>query len=99
MARYTDPVCRLCRAEGIKLFLKGDRCFTPKCAIVRRAYRPGQHGQARQKLSEYAIRLREKQKVRRVSGVPATQVREPHAPGPHKTTAGTSLRSVADMPL
>jgi small subunit ribosomal protein S4 len=75
VARYTDPVCRLCRAEGIKLFLKGDRCNSAKCAIVRRSYRPGMHGQARQKLSEYAIRLREKQKVRRVYGVLEKQFR------------------------
>lgn len=75
MARYTDPVCRLCRAEGIKLFLKGERCNTPKCAISRRGYRPGQHGQARIKPSEYAIRLREKQKVRRVYGVLEKQFR------------------------
>jgi small subunit ribosomal protein S4 len=79
MARYTDPVCRLCRAEGIKLFLKGDRCNSAKCAIVRRAYRPGQHGQARQKLSEYAIRLREKQKVRRVYGILEKQFRRYYA--------------------
>lgn len=76
MARYTDPVCRLCRAEGIKLFLKGDRCNSAKCAITRRSYRPGMHGQARQKLSEYAIRLREKQKVRRVYGVLEKQFRK-----------------------
>lgn len=75
MARYTDPVCRLCRAEGIKLFLKGDRCNSNKCAIVRRAYRPGQHGQARVKMSEYGLRLREKQKVRRVYGVSEKQFR------------------------
>ena len=75
MARYTDPVCRLCRAEGVKLFLKGDRCNSAKCAITRRSYRPGQHGQARQKLSEYAIRLREKQKCRRVYGVLEKQFR------------------------
>ena len=75
MARYTEPVCRLCRAEGVKLFLKGDRCNSAKCAITRRSYRPGMHGQARQKLSEYALRLREKQKVRRVYGVLEKQFR------------------------
>lgn len=75
MARYTDSVCRLCRAEGTKLFLKGERCNTGKCAIVRRSYRPGQHGQARQKLSEYGLRLREKQKLRRIYGVIETQFR------------------------
>ncbi len=69
MARYTGPVCKMCRREGMKLFLKGERCFTEKCSQTRRPYPPGQHGQARIKLSEYAIRLREKQKVRRIYGV------------------------------
>lgn len=69
MARYTGPVCRLCRREGIKLYLKGDRCYTDKCAIDRRAYAPGQHGQSRKKVSEYGIQLREKQKARRIYGV------------------------------
>jgi small subunit ribosomal protein S4 len=69
MARYIGPVCRLCRREGMKLFLKGERCYTEKCAYTRRPYPPGQHGQGRIKLSEYAVRLREKQKVRRVYGV------------------------------
>lgn len=64
MARYTGPVCRLCRNEAQKLFLKGDRCATNKCAVARRPYGPGQHGQTRKKPSEYAIHLREKQKVR-----------------------------------
>jgi small subunit ribosomal protein S4 len=69
MARYTGPVCKLCRREGMKLFLKGERCYGEKCSYTRRPYPPGQHGQARVKLSEYAIRLREKQKVRRIYGV------------------------------
>ena len=69
MARYTAAVCRLCRREGQKLFLKGDRCYTGKCALDRRTYAPGQHGQARKKMSEYALQLREKQKVRRYYGV------------------------------
>jgi small subunit ribosomal protein S4 len=72
MARYTGPVCRLCRREGQKLFLKGTKCFTDKCPIERRAYAPGQHGQAtarRRKASEYAHQLREKQKVKRIYGV------------------------------
>ncbi|MDQ7094132.1 30S ribosomal protein S4 [Desulfosporosinus sp. PR] len=70
MARYTGPVCRLCRREGIKLFLKGERCYTGKCAIDRRAYAPGQHGQARaKKPTEYGLQLREKQKARRLYGV------------------------------
>ncbi len=69
MARYTGSVCRLCRREGLKLYLKGERCYSSKCAIDRRAYAPGAHGQSRKKPSEYSIRLREKQKLRRVYGV------------------------------
>ncbi|HIF62727.1 MAG TPA: 30S ribosomal protein S4 [Deltaproteobacteria bacterium] len=70
MARYTDPVCRLCRREGTKLFLKGERCFTDKCAIERRNYAPGQHGQGRRrKISEYAVQLREKQRLKRMYGL------------------------------
>lgn len=69
MARYTGPVCRLCRREGLKLFLKGDRCYTDKCAIGRRNYAPGQHGQNSKKLSNYGTQLREKQKVRKYYGV------------------------------
>jgi len=69
LARYTDSVCKLCRNEGLKLFLKGSRCYTTKCAIERRRYPTGQHGQERKKQSEYAIQLREKQKVRRFYGV------------------------------
>ena len=75
MARYIGPVCKLCRREGMKLYLKGDRCYSEKCAFTRRPYPPGQHGQGRIKLSEYAIRLREKQKVRRVYGVLEKQFR------------------------
>lgn len=69
MAKYNDAKCRICRREGSKLFLKGDRCYTDKCAHDRRPYAPGQHGRARKKLSEYALMLREKQKVRRTYGV------------------------------
>ncbi|MEG0229067.1 MAG: 30S ribosomal protein S4 [Oscillospiraceae bacterium] len=69
MARYTGPACKLCRREGQKLFLKGERCYTGKCALERRAYAPGQHGQSRKKASEYAIQLRAKQKTRRYYGV------------------------------
>ncbi len=69
MAKYTDSVCKLCRNEGVKLFLKGSRCYTTKCAIERRRYGPGQHGQDRKKQSEFALQLREKQKVRRFYGV------------------------------
>lgn len=69
MARYTEPVCKLCRREGQKLFLKGERCHTDKCAITRRAYAPGQHGQGRKKTSEYGMQLRAKQMTRRFYGV------------------------------
>lgn len=69
MARYTGPVCRLCRREGEKLYLKGDRCLTEKCAVGRRSYAPGQHGQDKKKVSEYGVQLREKQKLRRIYGV------------------------------
>jgi len=75
MARYTDAKCRLCRREGTKLYLKGDRCYTDKCAIARRAYAPGQHGQSRKKVSGYGIQLREKQKVRRIYGILEKQFR------------------------
>jgi small subunit ribosomal protein S4 len=75
LARYTDSVCRLCRREGIKLFLKGSRCETAKCAIEKRAYPPGQHGQGRKKFSEYGTQLREKQKVKRIYGVLEKQFR------------------------
>jgi len=69
LARYRGSVCRLCRREGIKLYLKGSRCETEKCAIEKRAYPPGQHGQGRSKFSEYGVQLREKQKVKRIYGV------------------------------
>lgn len=75
MARYTGPSCRLCRRENIELFLKGERCYTDKCAIKRRNYPPGQHGQGRPKVSNYGIQLREKQKVRRIYGVLEKQFR------------------------
>jgi len=72
--RYTGPVCRLCRREGLKLFLKGDRCYTDQCAIVKRNYAPGQHGQSRKKVTEYGMQLREKQKVRRFYGISESQM-------------------------
>lgn len=75
MAKYTEAKCRMCRREGTKLFLKGDRCFTDKCAYDRRPYAPGQHGRARKKVSDYAVQLREKQKVRRVYGILEKQFR------------------------
>ena len=79
MARYKDSVCRLCRRENLKLFLKGERCYTDKCAIERRNYPPGQHGQARKKFSEYSIQLREKQKVKRMYGLLENQFRRTFA--------------------
>ncbi len=76
MGRYIGPVCRLCRREGVKLYLKGERCYSPKCAMERRPYPPGQHGQRRaRRPSDYAVRLREKQKLRRIYGVSETQFR------------------------
>ena len=79
MARYTESVCRLCRRENLKLFLKGERCYTDKCAIERRNYPPGQHGQKRPKFSEYSIQLREKQKVKRMYGLLENQFRRTFA--------------------
>lgn len=75
MARYTGAVCRLCRREGQKLFLKGERCYTDKCSVGRRSYAPGQHGQGRKKLSEYGIQLRAKQATRRYYGILEGQFR------------------------
>lgn len=69
MARYTGPVCRLCRREGEKLFLKGQRCLSERCSFSRRSYAPGEHGQGRKKVSEYGSQLREKQKLRRIYGI------------------------------
>ncbi len=75
MAKYRGPVCRLCRREGEKLFLKGSRCMTEKCAIERRNYPPGQHGQGRPRISDYSLQLREKQKLRRIYGLQERQFR------------------------
>ncbi len=88
MARYTDSVCRQCRREGMKLFLKGDRCYSAKCAVTKRHTPPGQHGQARaKKMSEYGIQLREKQKCRRTYGVLESQFRKYY-------TMATNMRGV-----
>jgi small subunit ribosomal protein S4 len=76
MARYTDSVCRLCRREGAKLFLKGDRCYSSKCAFAKRPVPPGQHGQSRKKQSEYGMQLREKQKVKRAYGMQEKQFKK-----------------------
>lgn len=75
MSRYRGSVCRQCRRENMKLFLKGDRCYSDKCSFDRRAYPPGQHGQRRGKSSDYGIQLREKQKVRRIYGISEKQFR------------------------
>lgn len=69
MARYTDPKCRLCRREGGKLFLKGEKCFSDKCPVEKRTYAPGQHGERRSRISDYGLQLREKQKLRRIYGI------------------------------
>ncbi|MEL7609579.1 MAG: 30S ribosomal protein S4 [Bacillota bacterium] len=88
MARYTGSVCRLCRREGVKLFLKGDRCYSDKCAVIKRHTPPGQHGQARaRKQSEYGVQLREKQKCRRAYGVLESQFRKYY-------TAAANMRGV-----
>ncbi len=100
MARYTGPVCRLCRREGQKLFLKGERCYTPKCSVDRRAYAPGQHGQARKKLSEYGIQLREKQKLRRIYGVLEKQFRNYFAEANRKQgVTGENLLQILESRL
>lgn len=75
MARYRDAVCRLCRRERNKLYLKGDRCYTDKCSVARKGYPPGEHGQSRQKFSEYGQQLREKQKAKRIYGILERQFR------------------------
>lgn len=75
MARYKESVCRLCRREGLKLFLKGDRCYSDKCAFERRGYAPGDHGQMRRKYSDYGVQLREKQKLKRMYGLLERQFR------------------------
>jgi len=76
MAKYNGPVCRLCRREGAKLYLKGERCYTAKCAIDRRGYAPGQHGQRKKKISEFGLRMREKQKAKRIYGLLESQFRK-----------------------
>lgn len=100
MARYNGPVCRLCRREGMKLFLKGDRCYTEKCAMENRAYPPGQHGQGRKKVSNYGIQLREKQKVKRIYGVLETQFRNLYEKAENmKGKSGENLLSLLERRL
>jgi small subunit ribosomal protein S4 len=92
LARYRDSVCRLCRRENLKMFLKGDRCYSDKCAFERRAYAPGQHGQGRGKRSEYGIQLREKQKVKWMYGLLESQFRGTFAKADRlKGVTGTNL--------
>lgn len=100
MARYRGPSCRQCRREGQKLFLKGDRCYSGKCAIERRAYAPGQHGQARKKLSEYGTQLRAKQKAKRYYGVLESQFRKYFVMANHKTgITGENLLQILESRL
>jgi small subunit ribosomal protein S4 len=92
LARYTDSVCRICRRENLKLFLKGDRCYSDKCAYERRSYPPGQHGTGRKKFSDYGIQLREKQKVKRMYGLLERQFRSYfHKAERQKGITGTNL--------
>ena len=101
MARYTGAVCRLCRREGQKLFLKGDRCYTDKCSIERRGYAPGMHGNARnKKLSEYGMQLREKQKAKRYYGVLESQFRKYYEMAANKKgVTGDNLLSILETRL
>lgn len=102
MARYTGPVCKLCRREGLKLFLKGERCFTPKCAVEanRRPYPPGQHTQRRRKVSEYGVQLREKQKARFIYGVLERQFRRHFGEAERRAgSTGENLLRILEMRL
>ncbi|HZS93796.1 MAG TPA: 30S ribosomal protein S4 [Chloroflexota bacterium] len=102
MARYTGPVCKICRREGLKLFLKGDRCFTPKCAVEanRKPYPPGQHTQRRRKQSEYGIQLREKQKARFLYGILERQFRRHFEEAERRPgSTGENLLRILEMRL
>lgn len=100
MARHTEAVCRLCRREGMKLFLKGDRCFKEKCAFERRGYAPGQHGRRRSKIQGYGIQLREKQKVKRTYGVLEKQFRNYFAKAARsKGVTGAALLQLLEQRL
>jgi small subunit ribosomal protein S4 len=100
MARYADAKCRLCRREGMKLFLKGARCFTDKCAIERRNYPPGQHGLNRGKLTPFGVQLREKQKAKRIYGVLESQFRRYfHAAEREKGVTGENLLRLLELRL
>ncbi|MCC7105270.1 MAG: 30S ribosomal protein S4 [Chloroflexi bacterium] len=100
MARYIGPVCRLCRRQGTKLFLKGERCFTPKCAIERRPTPPGDHGQRRRKVSDYGEHLKEKQKVRAMYGVLEAQFEKHFSDAQHrKGRTGENLLVILESRL
>lgn len=100
MARYTGATCRLCRREGMKLFLKGDRCYTDKCAFDRRSYAPGQHGANKKKVSGYGVQLREKQKAKRIYGVLESQFRNYYEKAEHmKGITGENLLKLLELRL
>lgn len=100
MARYTGAVCRQCRREGQKLFLKGERCYSDKCALARRSFAPGQHGQARKKISEYGIQMRAKQKAKRYYGVLESQFAKYFAMAENRTgMAGENLLKILESRL
>lgn len=100
MAKYTDSKCRLCRREGEKLFLKGEKCYTAKCAMEKRPYPPGQHGQRRTRLSDYALQLREKQKLRRIYGILEKQFRGYYAEAARiKGSTGENLLQLLECRL
>ena len=100
MGRHTGPRCKLCRSEGAKLFLKGERCSGAKCAFAKRAYRPGQHGQAQKRMSEFALRLREKQKAKRIFGLSEKQFRNYfEAASISKSSTGEKLLELVERRL
>ena len=98
MARYTDASCRLCRREGDKLFLKGQRCYSNKCSVARRSFAPGQHGQGRKKVSEYGVQLREKQKTKRFYGILEKQFHSTFERAEHlKGKTGENLLALLEL--
>jgi len=98
VARYRDALCRLCRREGEKMFLKGDRCYTDKCGVEKRKYGPGQHGQRRKKLSDYALQLREKQKAKETYGVLENQFKRYfHLAEQKKGVTGSNLLQLLEL--
>lgn len=100
MARYTDAKCRMCRREGGKLFLKGEKCFTDRCPVEKRTYAPGQHGQRRTRVSDYGLQLREKQKLRRIYGVLERQFENYYQEAArHKGSTGVDLLKLLESRL